>query len=89
MALGAGGSNVVALVLKEGLLLAGIGVALGLGGAALLTRLMSSLLVGIAPRDPVAFGAAAAILLAVAALACYVPARRAVRVNPITALRSE
>jgi len=89
MALGAASTNVVALVLKEGLLLAGIGVAAGLGGSALLTRLMSSLLVGIAPRDPVAFTAAAAILLAVAALACYVPARRAVRVNPIAALRSE
>lgn len=89
MALGAAAADVLALVLREGLLMAASGVALGLGASALLTRLMSSLLVGIVPRDPIAFTAAGVILLAVATLACYVPAWRAIRVDPIRALRSE
>jgi putative ABC transport system permease protein len=89
MALGAASSDVVALVLREGVLMAAAGVTVGLAGSAALTRLMSSLLVGIAPTDPVAFATAGIILLFVAALASYVPARRAVRVDPIVALRAE
>ena len=89
MALGAGRSDVLALVVREGLVMAAGGVVLGLAVSAALTRLMSSLLVGIAPRDPLAFGAAGLILVAVAAAASYVPARRAVRVDPIVALRAE
>jgi putative ABC transport system permease protein len=89
MALGAGAREVLVLVLREGVLMAATGIAIGLAASAALTRLMSALLVGIGPRDPVAFTCAAAILLFVAALASYLPARRAVRVDPITALRTE
>jgi len=89
MALGAGGHDVMRLVLGEGLTLAVAGVALGLAGAAALTRLMSGLLFGITARDPLTFAGGAAALLAVAALACYIPARRATRVEPIAALRAE
>jgi putative ABC transport system permease protein len=89
MALGAGAQTVLALVLREGLVLGGVGVALGLLGSAMLTRLMSALLVGVTPHDPPAFVAASGLLVLVAALASYVPARRALRVNPIIALRAE
>ncbi|HZB25520.1 MAG TPA: FtsX-like permease family protein, partial [Vicinamibacterales bacterium] len=89
MALGARSSQVMGLVLREGVLMAGAGVLVGLAGAAAATRLMASLLVGVAPRDPLAFAAAAVVLLILAALASYVPGRRAVRVDPVTALRSE
>jgi putative ABC transport system permease protein len=89
MALGAAGRDVMRLVLGEGLTLAVAGVALGLAGAAALTRLMSGLLFGVTARDPWTFGAGAAVLLGVAAIACYVPARRATRVEPIRALRAE
>jgi predicted permease len=89
MALGATGRDVMRLVLGEGLTLAAAGVALGLAGAAALTRLMSGLLFGVTARDPWTFGAGAAVLLGVAAIACYVPARRATRVEPISALRTE
>ncbi len=88
MALGAAGRDVMRLVLGEGLMLAVAGVALGLAGAAALTRLMSGLLFGVTARDPLTFAGGAALLLAVAALACYIPARRATRVEPITALRA-
>ncbi len=87
MALGAGGRDVMGLVVREGLTLAVAGVALGLAGAAALTRLMAGLLFGVTALDPLTFGAGAAVLLGVAAVACYVPARRATRVEPITALR--
>ena len=89
MALGAARTDVLALVMREGLVLAAGGVAIGLAAAALATRLMSALLVDIAPRDPVAFMAAAGSLLGVAALASYVPARRAVGLDPINALRRD
>jgi putative ABC transport system permease protein len=89
MALGAGAREVLALVLKEGVLMAAAGVVIGLGVSAAATRLMSSVLVGVTPRDPVAFGASAAILLVVAVLASYLPARRAIRVDPISALRTD
>ncbi len=88
MALGAGGRDVMGLVVREGLTLAVAGVALGLAGAAALTRLMAGLLFGVTALDPLTFGIGAAVLLGVAAVACYVPARRATRVQPITALRT-
>jgi predicted permease len=88
MALGAAGRDVLALVMREGLLLASIGVVVGLAASTLLTRLMASLLVDIAPRDPIAFTAAGAILLGVATLASYVPARRAVGLDPVGALKT-
>ena len=89
VALGASTGEVLGLILREGLRLAILGVAVGLGGSAALTRLMASQLVGVTPRDPLAYGAASSLLIVVAALASYVPARRALRVDPITALRAE
>jgi putative ABC transport system permease protein len=89
MALGAAGRHVLALVLREGLTLALFGLALGLGGAYLVGRVMQSSLYGVSALDLRAFGAVAAVLLAAALLACYIPARRASRVDPMVALRDE
>lgn len=89
IALGAGRPRVVRLVLRQGVLLAGIGVLVGLAAAAALTRLLRGLLYGIAPTDPLAFGAAALLLVAAAVAASWIPARRASRVDPMVALRSE
>jgi ABC-type antimicrobial peptide transport system permease subunit len=89
MALGAEAGGVRSLVMREGLAQASVGIALGLAGAWWLTRFMSRLLFGIEPRDPWAFGGAALLLLAVAATACYLPARRATLVDPLTVLRTE
>ncbi len=89
MAFGAGSSSIVRGVLMQGLILAAMGVGAGLAGALLLTRTISGLLFGVAPTDPVTFGAISVLLIAIALLACYVPARRATRVDPLVALRSE
>ncbi len=89
MALGANPSRVLRLVLGRGLRLAGIGTAIGVFAALMLTQLLKSLLFGVSATDPVTFGAVAGLLLAVALLACYVPARRAMRVDPMVALRYE
>ena len=89
MALGARASAVQGMVLKEGLRLALGGVALGIAGAFALTRVLAKLLHGIAPTDPATFAGAALLLIAVAAAACYLPARRATRVDPMMALRNE
>jgi predicted lysophospholipase L1 biosynthesis ABC-type transport system permease subunit len=88
-ALGATRGDLVRLVLGQGLAHTALGLALGLVGAAALTRLMERLLFGITALDPVAFGAAPALLLAVACAACLVPARRAAAADPAEALRSE
>ena len=87
IALGAQARDVLALVMKRGLSVALIGMTIGITAAFALTRLMSSLLFGISATDPFAFGAVAIALVLVALLACYIPARRATRVNPINALR--
>jgi len=89
MALGARPAGVIAMIVRRSLLLAGIGVAVGLAIALGAARLASSLLYGIAPHDPVSYAAAAVVLLLAAVGAGLVPALRAARVDPVTALRSE
>ena len=89
MALGARYGNVLAIVLRQGLTLAAIGAAVGIAGALALTHLLASLLFSITPTDPLTFAAAPAILLVVAASACWIPARRAARIDPMIALRQD
>src|SRR5262249_47193638 len=89
MALGATSGDVNRLVVMQGLRPALVGVVLGLGGAVIAGRLLRSLLFGITPLDPFTFAAVPPALLAIAALACYVPAARAARLNPTLALRTE
>src|SRR5580704_11978679 len=89
LALGAQSGNVLQMVLKQGAKLTLVGVAIGIGAAFGLTRLMTHLLFGVAAHDPLTFVAVAALLLLIALLACYIPARRAALVNPMVALRCE
>jgi len=89
MALGAGRGDVFRLVLRQGLSLVLVGTGIGLAAAFPLARLIASELYGVGPSDPVTFTAVPLLLAAVGALACYLPARRATRVDPITALRYE
>ena len=89
IALGAPRRSVVWLFLREGLTLAGTGAAIGLAAALALSRVLASQLYGIGAADPVAFLGVACVLGAVAFLAIYLPARRATRVDPVVALRSD
>jgi putative ABC transport system permease protein len=89
MALGAQRRNVLLLIVSDGMKLAAIGTAIGVAAAFALTKLMASLLVGIDGTDALTFAAVSISALAVALLACYIPARRATKVNPLIALRSE
>jgi len=89
MALGAQIQDVLKMVLRQGLVLVLVGIGLGLGVSLLVTRALASLLLGIGTSDPFTFGVVGAVLLLVALLACYIPARRATRVDPLKALRYE
>jgi putative ABC transport system permease protein len=89
MALGAQTGDVMRMIIRQGIALAGLGAAIGLGGAALAARLMKSMLVNVSPADPVTFTLLPLALLAVALAACWLPARRATKVDPMVALRTE
>jgi ABC-type antimicrobial peptide transport system permease subunit len=89
MALGAQRSNVLRMVLRQGATLAAFGVAIGLVGAVGLTRLMRGLLYDVSTNDPLTFAGVASLMMAVALVACYIPARRAMRVDPAQTLRHE
>jgi putative ABC transport system permease protein len=89
LALGAQSRDVLRLVFGQGLKLISIGLPIGLAGAFALTRLLGALVYGVSPRDPLTFLAAALLLATVAMIACYLPARRATKVDPMIALRSE
>jgi putative ABC transport system permease protein len=88
-ALGASSSALLRLVLIRGLILALLGLVIGLGGTIGLTRFIASILFDIPPRDPMTLTWVAAVLAGVAMLACYIPARRATKVDPLVALRYE
>jgi putative ABC transport system permease protein len=89
VALGARSAGIVALVLREGLRLVVIGLPLGLAAALAAVRLLSSYLYGVSATDAATFSATTALLAGVALFACYVPARRAMRIDPVQALRRE
>ena len=87
--MGARRDDVLKLIIGEGLRLTLIGIAIGIAGSLALARFLSSMLYGVTPTDPFTVAAVSFLLLLVALLACYLPARRAVRLDPLTALRRE
>jgi predicted permease len=89
LALGATPKRVARMIVRQGVSVALIGVAIGLGAALAASRVMASLLYGVSPRDPVVFAATTIVLMIVALVACWLPARRAARLNPLEALRAE
>jgi len=89
MALGADAADLRRMVMRQGLALAGLGMLIGLAGALALSRLITTLLYGVYPNDPLSFAAIALLLTAVAFLATWLPARRATQVDPLSALRHE
>jgi putative ABC transport system permease protein len=89
VALGASRADVLGMVLSKSLALTGVGLAIGLIGASMLTRLLANLLYEVKPTDPLTLAAVSVVLIAVSALASYIPAQRAARVDPMVALRYE
>ena len=89
MAFGASSGSILQLVAGQGLKLSTLGIGIGLLAAFAVTRVMSTMLVGVSPTDPLTFAAIAAFFLAVTAMACWIPARRAARLDPVQALREE
>jgi putative ABC transport system permease protein len=89
MALGAGGSEVARMVVRQGMALATVGVILGLAAALATTRVMEAFLFNVSATDPWTFGVVSVIIMLVGLLASYLPARKASRIDPLTALRSE
>ena len=89
MAIGAQPRDVFRMILGQGMFLAIIGMVAGLAGAFALTRLMATMLFTIKPTDPLTFGSVAILLIAVALIACYIPGRRATKVDPVNSLRYE
>jgi ABC-type antimicrobial peptide transport system permease subunit len=89
MALGATPLQVHALIFRQGMLLAGVGVAIGLVSALALTRILRTVLAGLTSLDPGVIAFAVALVVVVAALACWIPARRATRIDPMLALRQD
>jgi putative ABC transport system permease protein len=89
MALGADRGRITAMVLREGMTSVLVGLVIGMAGALALSTLVTGLLFGVGPNDPVCFAASAVVLVLAAVAGCLLPARRATAVNPITALRAE
>ena len=89
LALGAQSRNILRMILRQGLGLAIAGAAIGLACALIVSHLMAGLLYGVKPTDPLTFAGVTLLLIGVALLACYIPARRAIRVDPLVALRYE
>jgi ABC-type antimicrobial peptide transport system permease subunit len=89
IAMGAQHSDILRLVIKRGLILIGVGLVIGVAGALALTRVLSSLLYGVTPTDPVTFMIVSFVLVTVALTASYIPARRAAKIDPMEALRYE
>jgi ABC-type antimicrobial peptide transport system permease subunit len=89
MALGAQAGDVVGMIFRQGFLQLAIGMTIGLTVAFFMSRLVAMLLVDVKPHDPLVFGSVIGVLAAAGMLACFVPARRATRVDPLTALRAE
>jgi putative ABC transport system permease protein len=88
-ALGASRANILTLVLRQGMTLLGVGVVIGMVGAVAASHAIAAMLFGVSQIDPVTYAGVIALLIGVAAVACFVPARRAASVNPVEALREE
>jgi ABC-type antimicrobial peptide transport system permease subunit len=89
VALGASRRQIVAMVMRQGLLIVGVGLAIGIGGALAFSGVVRTLLFGVVATDPLTYASVSTVLIAMALLGIYLPARRAATVDPVTALRSE
>ena len=89
MALGASRGHILALVVRQGMTLTGLGIVIGLSGAVAASQAIATLLFGVSRLDPITYLGVIAVLVGVSAIACWVPARRATKVDPLVALRYE